>query len=259
MQFGMPTLIESVSIEESAALCRQLGLSFIELNMNLPQYQADNIDAARLADIAKSSGIYYTIHLDENFNVCDFNGKVASAYAQTAYAVIELAKKLSMPVINMHLNNGVYFTMPDRRIYLFDEYIDVFLDRLTSFRDECEKRIGDNNIIICIENSDGWDTQFSKRGIELLIESRVFGLTFDTGHSRSTGGGDEVFIMRHESRLCHMHLHDAKGAKNHLVLGTGEIDIEKQLALAKEHDLRVVLETKTIEGLKQSVRYIKTH
>ena len=45
MQFGMPTLIEIKSIEETAALCHELGLAFIELNMDLPEYQADMLDS----------------------------------------------------------------------------------------------------------------------------------------------------------------------------------------------------------------------
>ena len=36
---GMPTLIESPAPAECAALCHALGLSFIELNMNLPDTQ----------------------------------------------------------------------------------------------------------------------------------------------------------------------------------------------------------------------------
>lgn len=36
VQLGMPALIEIKSIEACAALCRELGLQFIELNMNLP-------------------------------------------------------------------------------------------------------------------------------------------------------------------------------------------------------------------------------
>ena len=35
----MPTLLEAASPESAAALCRELGLQFVELNMNLPQYQ----------------------------------------------------------------------------------------------------------------------------------------------------------------------------------------------------------------------------
>ena len=39
MDFGMPTLIEIKSLEACAALCKELDLRFVELNMNLPEYQ----------------------------------------------------------------------------------------------------------------------------------------------------------------------------------------------------------------------------
>ena len=37
LTLGMPSLIETKSIEECAALCSALGLQFIELNLNFPQ------------------------------------------------------------------------------------------------------------------------------------------------------------------------------------------------------------------------------
>jgi sugar phosphate isomerase/epimerase len=64
-KFGMPTLIETKTIEECAALCASSGLNFIEMNMNLPQYQVQTMDAGHLAKVAKEYGIGYTIHLDE--------------------------------------------------------------------------------------------------------------------------------------------------------------------------------------------------
>ena len=63
--------------------------------------------------------------------------------------------------------------------------------------------------------------------------------------------------MKHKDRLNHIHLHDAKDRKNYLALGTGEMNIEKYLSLAKEQNCRVVLETKTIDGMKQSVEWLK--
>ena len=44
IQFGMPTLIENRTLEENAALCGELGLRFIELNMNFPEYQIDQLE-----------------------------------------------------------------------------------------------------------------------------------------------------------------------------------------------------------------------
>ena len=37
LQFGMPTLIENRTLEDNIALCKELGLSFVELNMNFPE------------------------------------------------------------------------------------------------------------------------------------------------------------------------------------------------------------------------------
>lgn len=52
ISFGMPTLIETSTLEECAKLCAELGLDFIELNMNLPQYQIPKIDIAYFKSIA---------------------------------------------------------------------------------------------------------------------------------------------------------------------------------------------------------------
>ena len=35
--YGMPTLIECDSLDETIKLCKELKLDFIEINMNLPQ------------------------------------------------------------------------------------------------------------------------------------------------------------------------------------------------------------------------------
>ncbi len=256
MSFGMPTLIETSTLEECAKLCAELGLDFIELNMNLPQYQLHKIDVDYFKSIADKYGIYYTIHLDENLNVCDFNPYVAEAYTKTVADTIEIAKRLDIKVLNMHMAKGVYFTLPDRKVLLFSEYKEQYFNSLVNFRNMCESAIGDTDIKICIENCDGYE-EFQKEAIELLLESNVFALTFDVGHNHGISGTDEEFIMKHKDRLCHIHLHDAKGRKNHLALGTGEMNVEKYLSLAKEKNCRVVLETKTIEGLKQSVEWLK--
>lgn len=44
LQFGMPALIEIENLEDTMKLCRELGLSFVELNMNLPQYQIESLE-----------------------------------------------------------------------------------------------------------------------------------------------------------------------------------------------------------------------
>lgn len=256
MGFGMPSLIETATLEECAALCAELGLDFVELNMNLPQYQIQTMDAAHMKAVADKYGISYTIHLDENMNMADFNPLVAGAYRETVARTIELSRKLDVPVLNMHMPAGVYFTLPQGKVYLFDRYRERFYEEMRAFRDACEKAIGGSDIRVCVENWFGY-THWQIEALDILLESPVFGLTFDIGHNHCKGGVDEPVILERGDRLRHMHFHDVVEGKDHRPLGTGELELSKYLALAEKHRCSVVLETKTITGLRESVRWLR--
>lgn len=261
MQFGMPTLIENQTLEDNISLCSKLGIDFIELNMNFPEYQIDKLENTEFfLKKANEAGIYYTIHLDENLNIADFNPLVTEAYLETVRRTIAVAKRLSAPVINMHMNHGIYITLPDRKVQMYDRNFDVYMESFKRFREMCEGNIGEADIRITIENTDGFRT-YEKKAIEYLLESPVFALTWDIGHSKAVGETDESFLMAHEDRLLHFHIHDGitSTQKNHLALGDGEIPLEERLQLANRHGCRCVVETKTIEALCRSVRWVEEY
>lgn len=269
MHFGMPTLIENRTLEDNIALCRKLGLRFIELNMNLPEYQTEFLERAnRFLHAADKAGVYYTLHLDENLNFADFNRLISDAYLETVHRTIHAANRLlslrdrfgdvSRPLtLNMHMNHGVHFTLPDRKVQLFARHIDLYMKSVAHFRDQCEKWIGNADLKIVIENTDGF-LDFEKKAIEYLLESPCFGLTWDIGHSKASGERDVPFILEHRNALCHFHIHDGteRPARNHLALGDGEIDLRERLRLADQLQARCVLETKTISALEKSVAYL---
>lgn len=256
MRFGMPALVEISGVEETAALCREMGLSFVELNMNFPQYQIGAMDVPRLLEIARRYGIFYTLHLDDNMNVVDFNPAVAKAWQDTVLDAIALAKELDIPVLNMHLSRGGVVTLPERKVYLFEQYREDYLSDLAQFRDRCHAAVGGSGIHICIENTSGYP-DWQVEALDLLLESEVFGLTLDVGHDHCTGGGDLAVICQRSDRLHHMHLHDAaKPKRDHLALGTGELELADRLALAEQCDCTVVLEIKTAAALRESVAWL---
>ena len=269
IQYGMPTLIENKTLEENAALCSSLGLKFVELNMNFPEYQVDKLEnITYLTDVANKEHIYYTIHLDENLNIADFNQLVTDAYLETVRRSIEVAKKLlflrdkygdaTQPLtLNMHMNHGIYITLPDRKVLMYDRDFDTYMKKFAEFRNKCEEWIGDSDIKIVIENTDGFKN-YEKKAIKFLLESKKFGLTWDVGHSKAIHEIDVPFIKENQKYLSHFHIHDASEVqpRNHLALGDGELDIVERLKLAKERNARCVLETKTIEALKQSVKWL---
>ena len=270
MEFGMPTLIENRTLAENIELCRSLGLRFIELNMNFPEYQLEHLEkTALLIDSAEKGGVYYTIHLDENLDIADFNPLVTDAYLETVRRAVSVAKELiplrdhygdrSQPLtLNMHMNHGIHITLPDRKVQMYERDFEPYMAAFAAFRSLCEEWIGDSDIRIVIENTDGFRT-YEKRAVEMLLHSPVFGLTWDIGHSKAVHETDVPFILAHQERLIHFHIHDGTEAppRNHLALGDGEIDLLNRLRLAEVRNARCVLETKTVDALKKSVQWLK--
>ena len=257
MDFGMPTLIENKNLEETVSLCKELGLQFIELNMNFPMYQVPQLEETDyLKELAQKNDIYFTIHLDENLNVCDFNRLIADAYMETVERTLRVAQEINAPLLNMHMNQGIYITLPDRKVRLFGEYKEEYMAAFGRFRDMCERVAGDVGTKICIENTDGYQS-YEKEAIDYLLQSDMFALTWDIGHSHTCCNVDEEFLMQRKDRLYHFHIHDGLGNKNHQTLGTGEIDLPQRLGIARECGCRCVVETKTIEALRESVLWLR--
>lgn len=269
MQYGMPTLIENPTLEDNITLCKRLGLRFVELNMNFPEYQLDTLENTELlVSLADAAEIYYTIHLDENLDIANFNPLVSGAYLETVRRTIEAAKGLvqlrdrhgniTQPVtLNLHMNHGIHTTLPDRKVQMYAQNLDRYLASFLQFRHLCEAWIGDASVAIAVENTDGF-TDYERKAIECLLESPKFVLTWDIGHSKVTGECDVPFILSHTDHLKHFHIHDGAEtpAKNHLSLGDGEIDLRERLALAGRCNARCVLETKTIAALEKSVLWL---
>ena len=270
MQFGMPTLIENHTLEENAALCKALGLRFIELNMNFPEYQTDRLEQTEeLVRIASRYRLYYTIHLDEALNIADFNPLVSQAYLETVRRTISAAKVLlplrdrygdpAQPLtLNMHMHHGIHITLPDRKVQMYERDFETYMQSFAVFRTLCEEWIGSSDIMIAVENTDGFRA-YEQKSIAYLLESPKFGLTWDIGHSKVIHEDDVPFLMAYRERLIHFHIHDATEVppRNHLPLGGGEIDLRARLQLAEERSARCVLETKTIAALKQSVQWLR--
>ena len=271
IQFGMPTLAENRTLQENIGLCGRLGLRFVELNMNFPEYQTDRLEEMdRLLSAADAAGVYFTIHLDENLNIADFNQLVTDAYLETVRRTISAAKRLlplrdrfgdaGQPLtVNMHMHHGIYLTLPDRKLYMFGRDKDRYLDSCRRFRGLCEEWIGDAPVRIAVENTDGFRS-YEAEAVGLFLESPCFGLTWDIGHSKATGEKDVPFIMSRADRLIHFHIHDGseQPPRNHLALGDGEIDLPARLELAEALRCRCVLETKTVNALERSVGWLRS-
>ena len=251
-RFGMPFLLELNSVEACAALCGELGLSFVELNMNVPVCQTDRLTAEALLALREQYGVGFTLHMDEEADPFCFNPHVRAAWLESFRQALGLCRAAGMPVLNMHMPKGVYFTLPGERVYLQERYAEDFSASVRRFRERVEEWTAGSGTTVCVENTDGF-TPAGTRALESLLESRAFGLTLDIGHCHAAGNVDLPLYDRYRGRLRHMHAHDCAGKRDHLPFGAGEVDLRERLGRAAETGARVVLEVKTAAALRETV------
>lgn len=248
----MPVLLETPTAAASAALCKELGLSFVELNMNFPACQTDRLDVQELYVLKRMHDVYFTIHLEEDCDPFAYNCSVRRAWLDSIRNALTIAQALEAPIVNMHLPKGIYITLPEEKVYLYQRHAEEYRSAVMYLRDLCDGELEGTGVRMVIENTNGF-APHEQNAISTLLESPVFGLTLDIGHSHAAGDKDIPFYQAHDQRLLHMHAHDARGTSNHLALGDGEIDLAARLAWARRNGARVVLETKTIRALRTSV------
>lgn len=122
MKFGMPTMIEYNTIEENVKLAKRLNLSFVELNMDLPYC----ILSDKLKDFAREYDIEFTIHLSEKLDVGELDNDIRNAYLKKIEAIVERGVQLNIKKYNLHLDPGIHFSLPNKKIFIYEKYLDEY-------------------------------------------------------------------------------------------------------------------------------------
>lgn len=260
LRLGMPTLIELPDLQANVDLCTRLGLEFVELNMNSPVFLPGRLPAAELREVSRREGVAFTLHLPEQLDLAAFQPEVRQGHVRCVATAVQWAEQAGIDKFSMHLNPGVYFTLPDRKVWMYEQYGREFLAALTESVDSIVSTAQAAGAKLLIENAGDFHLHFLAEAVAVLLERfrpRV-GLTYDVGHDAGAGYGDRPVIDRHAADIAHMHLHDFEGRSSHQALFTGTVDIPAALALARRLGVGVVLETKTVQALESSVAALRT-
>ncbi|HSV42319.1 MAG TPA: sugar phosphate isomerase/epimerase family protein [Methanomassiliicoccales archaeon] len=250
---GMPALIELSSVEENTLLCQELGLSFVELNMNMPYCFPENLPAANLRRMRQETGVHYTMHMPDDLDLGSFHETIREGTVERAMQTVDWAGQADIRLLNFHINPGIYFTLPDFRVWIYDKFFETFERNMVSSFSSILDRARDNGVKVSIENVCNFDIGFIQRVLRPLMRLPGLGLTWDVGHDARTEFKEQRTLMLYEDRLAHMHLHDYDGRSDHQVLFTGRLDIMRLVMFASAHNMSVVLETKTIDSLIKSM------
>lgn len=254
---GMPTLIEFATLEENVALCRELGLSFLELNLEIPLYLPERLPALELRKIREETGIFFTAHLPELVDLASFHPAVRQGHLQRCFELIVWANEAGIELLTMHLHPGIYFTLPQGKAWINAQYEAEFLDLLVESFEQLYKWSREYDVPVCLENTMNFHHGFIQNALLKLSHFDEFRLTWDVGHDERSGHQDRPVFERHQARVGHLHIHDFDGKSDHLTLGAGVVDVKQHLAFARAHDLTFVIETKTAEALRDSCRWLQ--
>ena len=258
MIFGMPSLIEFRTVEEHLRFCRDHGLSFFELNLAFPWFQSDKIDPENLVRLGEIYAVDYTIHLHDELKPFDFSPELRRGALENISYAIDLARITEAKRINMHMMYGTYSAVNGTKVYAYGLSENEYLDHVKEFIDLCDKKMEGMDTVFCIENTKGFKF-YQKKAIELMLQNRHFGLTFDIGHNYKASEDDESFILEHSDKLRHFHLHDVTDKSNHVALGTGVMDIPRYLDLIRKFKQSTVVEVKESNSLVMSIEYLKKY
>ena len=256
IQLGMPSLIEFGNIDETVELCQRLKLNFVELNMNLPQYCPESLISKTLKDICKDTGIAFTVHLPEEIDLGSFQPSIRRGYIERCKEIIHWASEAGVKLINLHLNSGIYFTLPEKKEWIYDRHSERFMANLDDAFRQLLPVAQRANVTICIENCGNLHLPFMQQAIEHLLILGDLKLTWDVGHDAKVGYKEQHVLLKHEARIWHMHLHDFDGVSDHRPLFSGNIDIKRMVNYAEKLNIGVVVEVKTVSGLVDSVNLL---
>ena len=257
LRLGIPTLIEMPDFERTVQLALELEVDFIELNMNMPEFCPESLPAKTIRDCHKRTGLDFTIHMPDDTDLASFHDPIREGHVARFGETARWAAEAGAKLINLHLSPGIYFTLPDRKVWIYENYYDKFVSNLREAYGKVISYAMEFGVSVCTENVTNFNIPFVAKAIDDLCQMDGFYLTWDVGHDARTGYEESKVLMRHVDRVRHMHLHDYNGISDHQVPGTGLIDIMGMLSFAMKNHCSVLVETKTKGPLEESVSQVR--
>ncbi len=257
MKIGMPALVEYNTLNELVELCLKLKLDFIELNMNLPYNFIENIEPEELIKIKNDTNIEFTMHMPDDADLGTFYDSVRKGYVELFSNTIDWAEESGVKLLNMHIIEGTKMTLPDKKVYIYEQYSEEFQNNFVNSISGLSKKALKSGVNLAIENSSNFGKPYIQKALDKSILYPNVKLTWDTGHDAVSGFTDKQYLMMHENEIAHMHLHDAIGKKDHQVLFEGELNIAELLSFAEQKKIRALVEVKTAEALERSIKALR--
>lgn len=242
----MPALIEFHTIEENINLCNKLNLEFIELNLDLPYCFLENISKEILLNNN------FTVHLSEKIDVGDLNDSLRNLYLDEIERIISIGVKYNIYKYNLHIDPGIHFSLPDKKIFIYQEYLDKYINAYEFSCKRLSQIAKKYNATILFENVK--IENYTIKAIDIISKYENIFFTLDLGHNIRYGNIAKTEFIKKPNKIRHIHMHDFDGVKDHQELFSGKLNIKEELEFCKQNNLDVLIEVKRKEELINSVK-----
>lgn len=253
IKLGMPQLYEYDTIEDNLKLAKELGLDFVELNLNFG-YCRKEMEAKTVKPLLDKYGIKATLHFYDEADLGSYP-EVVDAYL----VLLERYCKLGSGYIesmNIHLCPGPVVTISGVKNYIYEKEFDEYIKRFIANLHRAEKICNTYGIRMVIENTDNISS-YTKKTYKEMYDAG-FKFCYDIGHDHLSYDIVQSVLEEIPLEFQEFHFHDGKDRKKcHLALGEGTIDLKKFKELTIKHDAWVNLEVKQASDLRISVPYFK--
>ena len=147
----MPILFEYETVEENFILATELGLDFVELNLNF-SYCRKEMEEGKIPELLKKYPLQITLHFYDEADLGSYP-EVVEGYLKLLERYASLGEGY-VRMMNFHNNGGPLVTISGKRNYVYEKEYDSYIKRLipayTKAKEICEKR----GIKLVIENTD---------------------------------------------------------------------------------------------------------
>lgn len=217
----MPQLYEYDRVEDNLILAKELGLDFVELNLNFA-YCRREMEEGRLEALFRGYGLEATLHFYDEGDLATYD-EVAEAYLSLLGKYAELARGY-VKMINLHLISGPVVTISGVKNYIYEKEFDEYSERLIKNLRKADEICKAGGIQLVLENTD-YLAKFLKKTYKLLAE-RGFKFNYDVGHDRVDGD----FLLKEvipelNLEFLELHVHDSLGKSCHLAIGEGDCNL----------------------------------
>ena len=184
----MPILVEFHSLAENIELCHELNLDFIELNLDIPYCFPENMDSKLLKENN------FTLHLSEKVDVGELNNSLREFYLNEIEKIISFGTKYNIFKYNLHLDPGIHYSLPDNKVFIYQEYLNDYLKAYKSSCDILSNIANKYNATILFENVK-MET-YTLKAIEIISNYDNLFFTLDLGHNIRYGNiPKEMFLI----------------------------------------------------------------